>query len=104
MGSMNPIEINLLKWLTTLRTVFYMKELTVSCSSSFMLCCVRWLDMAVISTISGNADVPPASQRLKNKTGGTHALPPFIYSIQETGYFTSPISKPAPFQAKIPPE
>ena len=26
----------------------YMKELTVSSSSSFMLCCVRWLDMAVI--------------------------------------------------------
>ena len=27
---------------------FYMKELTVSGSSSFILCCVRWPDMAVI--------------------------------------------------------
>ncbi len=26
----------------------YMKELTISSSSSFMLCCVRWPDMAVI--------------------------------------------------------
>ena len=27
---------------------FYMKELTVSSPSSFILCCIRWLDMAVI--------------------------------------------------------
>ena len=29
----------------------YMKELTISSSSSFMLCCVRWPDMAVIGNV-----------------------------------------------------
>ncbi len=29
-----------------------MKELTVSSSSSFMLCCVRWSDMAVIEDLT----------------------------------------------------